>query len=339
MTGAGGFLGRHVVAEALRRGHSVRAIIRPASREPAEWLSGVEVFRADLRGSADLVAAFEDVDVLIHLAAAVGGGDDLQFASTVVGTERLLAAMSRSNTRRMVLASSFSVYDWNRIRGTVTEESPLAGDLYARDGYAVAKVWQERVTRTAAQQHGWQLTVVRPGWIWGSGNSYLSGIGQSAGPFLLLFGALRELALTHVQNCADCFVTCADDARSDNETFNVVDDHRISNWRYAGTYLRNTGSRQWRIPLPYWFCLLVVRLAHLVSRLIFRGKGKLPGILIPCRFQARFNPVRARATKLRRVLDWRPPLSFDEAVAITYPDRQTSVEATTPLVAAAGREH
>ena len=65
--------------------------------------------------------------------------------------------MARSSCRRLVLASSFSVYDWSAIHGELDEQSPVeAGkDLYARDGYSIAKSWQERIVRRAAATHGW----------------------------------------------------------------------------------------------------------------------------------------------------------------------------------------
>ena len=96
-------------------------MVRPAARlEALAWPSSVEVFRADLRTSRDLLRAFEDVDVLIHLAAVVSGGEDAQFAGTVVGTERLLDAMASSTCRRLVLCSSFSVYDFSATRASST---------------------------------------------------------------------------------------------------------------------------------------------------------------------------------------------------------------------------
>ena len=71
-------------------------MVRPAARlEALGWPSSVEVFRADLRTSCELRRAFEGVDVLLHLAAVVSGGEDAQFAGTVVGTERLLAATQK----------------------------------------------------------------------------------------------------------------------------------------------------------------------------------------------------------------------------------------------------
>ena len=159
VTGANGFLGRHVVAALLARGHQVRAVVRdPASLEGCEWASQVEIVRADLRSARQLEPAFDGVDVLVHLAAAVAGRDETQFASTVIGTERLLDAATRTACRRVVLASSFSVYDWSRIAGTLDERSPIepVPDLYQRDGYTIAKSWQERITRRFAEQHSWE---------------------------------------------------------------------------------------------------------------------------------------------------------------------------------------
>jgi UDP-glucose 4-epimerase len=340
VTGANGFLGRHVVDALLRRGHEVRALVRPAAAlDDLGWPVAVEVHRADLRAAADLPSAFEGVDVLVHLAAAVRGGEDAQFAATVAGTERLLGAMSRSQTRRLVLASSFSVYDWSAIRGTLTEESPLedGADLYERDGYAVAKVWQERVARRLAGEHGWQLTVLRPGFIWGRGNEYLAGLGQQLGPLHLVFGPSTRLPLTHVENCADLFAEAVDHPRAVGETFNVIDGDDVRIWGYLGTYLRRTGRREVRLPIPYGLALAGVRLSRRISRGIFRGKGKLPSLLVPCRFEARFKPLRFSNRKAREVLGWTPPLDHAECLRRTFDQPDAGPSRVHPLEGAASR--
>jgi UDP-glucose 4-epimerase len=95
VTGANGFLGRHVVGALLARGVEVRALVRPAARlEELGWPSSVEIFRADLRTSRELRGAFEGVDVLVHLAAVISGGEDVQFAGTVDGNQCLPPAHS-----------------------------------------------------------------------------------------------------------------------------------------------------------------------------------------------------------------------------------------------------
>jgi nucleoside-diphosphate-sugar epimerase len=321
ITGANGFLGRHVVAEFLRRGHAVRALVRPAADlDGLNWPGQVEIIRADLRVAQDLAAAFREVDVLVHLAATVVGSEDAQFAATVVGTERLLNAMALSQTSRLVLASSFSVYDWSAIRGTLTEESPLesGAGLYERDGYAIAKVWQERVVRRAAAAHGWQLTVLRPGFIWGRGNAYLACLGQRLGPMHLVFGGWTRIPLTHVVNCAVLFATATENPGAIGETFNVVDGDEVRIWSYLGEYLRRSGANGFRVPIPYALALVGTRLARWSSRRIFRGKGKLPSLLIPRRFEARFKPLSFSNRKAREILGWQPPLGFADGLRLTY---------------------
>ena len=331
ITGANGFLGRNVVAEYLRRGHTVRALVRPAARlQELNWPGSLEIARADLRDPRDLVSAFAEVDVLVHLAAAVTGGEDAQMAATVVGTERLLEAMAQSRTRRLLLASSFSVYNWSAIRGVLTEESPLeAGShLYERDGYAVAKTWQERVVRREADRYGWDLTVLRPGFIWGRGNDYLACLGQKLGRVYLVFGGSTRIPLTHVVNCANLFAVAAEDPRAIGETFNVVDDDNVRLWVDLGEYLARSGIRGVRVPIPYAVGMTCARLARFTSRQIFRGKGKLPSLLIPSRFEARFKPLRFSNRKAREVLGWRPPFRFEDCLRLTY-------ETPSPLVASA----
>jgi nucleoside-diphosphate-sugar epimerase len=320
VTGAGGFLGRHVVTALLRRGHAVRALVRPSSWvDSRDWVDRAEVVRADLRAPGPLATAFEGVDVLAHLAARVGGNESAQMSDTVVGTERLLEAMARSATRRLVLASSFSVYDWSAVRGTLTEESPLESDfLYRRDGYAIAKTWQERITRRMSREHGWDLTVLRPGFIWGRDHEYLAGIGQKVGQWHLVFGPSTRLPLTHVENCADCFAEAVENPRAVGETFNVVDGHDLSSWRYLGEYLRHGEARARRIPVPYAAALSAALLAEWVNRWFCEGRARLPGLMTPCRFRARFKPLSFSTRKLREVLGWHPPLDLAECLRRTY---------------------
>src|SRR5215475_4947636 len=196
VTGANGFLGRHVVAALLARGVEVRALVRQAARlDELGWPLSVEIFRADLRSSRDLPRAFEDVDVVLHLAAVVSGGEDAQFAGTVAGTERLLEAMAGSACRRLVLCSSFSVYDYSATEGILDEGSPLqqTPDVYTRGGYTIAKWWQERVTRREAEKHGCDLTVLRPGFIWGRDHGYLAALGQRIGRHHIVIGPLTRI--------------------------------------------------------------------------------------------------------------------------------------------------
>lgn len=120
VTGGAGFIGSHVVDEALRRGHgvrmldSLRADVHPRDAAPGAP-AGVELIRGDVRDPDAVVDALLGVDLVCHQAAKVGLGVSLADApdytdSNVTGTAVLLAAMAAGGVRRLVLASSMVVY-------------------------------------------------------------------------------------------------------------------------------------------------------------------------------------------------------------------------------------
>ncbi len=300
-------------------------MVRPASPVPA-WPGDVEIFRADLRAPDDLAPAFADIDAVVHLAAATSGSEEVQFASSVAGTERFLAAMAESSVRRLVLVSSLVVYDWSRARGRLDEFTPLLKDIYGMGAYTIAKVWQERVVTRAAQARAWDLTIMRPGFIWGPEHAEIAGMGRRFGSVHVMFGPFTRLPLTHVANCADCVAAAVDCPASIGEAFNVIDDDRIRVWRYAREYAKRTGQKSVMLPLPYRLGLTLAQLAALVSRSLFGKKGKLPSLLTPSRYEAQFKPVRFSTRKLQNVMNWHPVLDFEKCLQDTYRPAASSEE-------------
>lgn len=321
VTGAGGFLGRHVVGALRGRGHDVVALLRPAASAEGIEGPGVRVARADLRAPAGLDRALDGVQTVVHLAAAVSGDEDAQFASTVIATERLLDAVTESTVERLVLASSIAVYDWEHVDGRLSEDAPTVQDhraLDRRGGYTVAKVWQERLARRAAECQELTLTVLRPGFIWGAGREPLAGIGQGLGPLLLVLGPRRPLPVTYVENCADCFALAATSPAAAGQTLNVVDPSTVTAWRFAAAYLRRTAGAQRGVPVPYRVARAAVLAAARTSRTAFGGESRLPTILTPAHFEARFKPLEVSGERLRTVLGWRAPFTFAEALERAY---------------------
>jgi len=315
VTGSGGFLGRHVVHALLGHGHAVRAVLRPASGDPPpEWKGRAEIVRADLRAPAS-EELFDGVDVLVHLAATMSGSAEAAFAGTVVSTEKLCETMLRTgSTRRVVLASSFSVYDWTAPKRALTEETPIEPKPYDRDGYAVMKIWQERVVRRLAAEQGWTLTVLRPGFIYGPAWPEVGGAGISLKKLFLVVSPFSSLPLTHVENCAQAFAVAAEKGLAG--TFNIIDDESITAWRYAGKFLSHSGAI--RIPVPYWLGLGVAYSAQCVSRILFPPSGgKLPAFLVPQRYRARFRPLEFPNRRAKETLGWSSKPFFDSARALT----------------------
>lgn len=307
LTGAGGFLGRALGPALVREGHTVRALMRRRSDSPEPALaSGVQPWWGDLR-TADLDAALAGVDAVVHLAAVFAGDVMEQFLGTVVPTEILLSAMVRAGVRRLVLVSSLSVYDWRAPARALTEESPLEHSLELRDGYAITKTWQERVCRRAAQGHGWRLTVIRPGFIWSGERPWVEGVGIRLGSTVLVNGPLRRLPLTHVESCAECIARSVACDAANGETLNAIDSDDVRAWQHAGELIRGgVANLRRRIAVPYSLGLGLAFLARGVARLLLGPESRLPGVLIPERYRARFRSLRFPNQKAIAVLGWKP---------------------------------
>jgi dTDP-L-rhamnose 4-epimerase len=118
LTGGAGFIGRHVLNELMARKHGVRVLdsLRPDVHKSV-WTppAGVEFHKADVRDRDVVERALQGMDAVIHLAAKVGLGVDVQdlpdyASSNDAGTAELLAAMARTGVKRLILASSMVVY-------------------------------------------------------------------------------------------------------------------------------------------------------------------------------------------------------------------------------------
>jgi nucleoside-diphosphate-sugar epimerase len=318
VTGAGGFLGSHVVERLLADNHDVTALMRPASRQPA-WADRTRIHKIDLRQPAGLDEALAGIDTVVHVAAATSGSEDAQFASTVGGTEKLLAAMAKAGTKRLVLVSSFVVYDFAKAARVLDEDTPLDGSIYEMGGYAIAKYWQELIVLRHAKATGCVTSILRPGFIWGEGHTTPAGMGRKVGPLFFVIGLGNAIPLTHVANCADCIVAAATREAASGQVFNVVDAGPVSAWRFAGDYLKNAKIRAVRVPVPYWLGKAMAGAATGLSRWRFGKRGQLPSLLASRRFEAQFKPLTFSTAKLEQVLSWSPPLTYQDCLKRSFP--------------------
>ena len=224
ITGAGGYLGRAVVARARAQGHTVRALVRDAAQTPAEWAQdgGITVQAVALDGltPADLAG----VDAVLHLAAAMTGDDAAQEAGTLAPMRALLAAMAGcAPVPRLVLASSISVYGGMQPGDHVTTSTPLEPVPQARDAYTRAKLGQESLARAHATATGGDLAILRIGAIWGPGRLWNGHLGLAKGPLLIRMGSGGQIPLAHVETAAAMVLRAARVTLTGLRVANVLD--------------------------------------------------------------------------------------------------------------------
>ncbi len=317
ITGATGFVGSYAVADALAAGHQVAALVRPASANPLASIADhprLSLVRADLRDRRSLVGALDDVDAVIHLAAAKAGDFSTQFAGTVLTTENLLTAMTDSPVKRLVAVSTFSVYDNTRLRAgsELDESSPIERSASRRDEYARTKLIQETLYREASTD--FEVAILRPGMIYGRDNLWHSLLGSPLGPRFLKVGGRSILPMTYVENCVHAMTLALSGEAAVGATLNIVDDNLPSQAEYIRA-LQPYYSIPRSIAVPWPALRSFARgIAYLNGRLL-DGRGKFPGIVVPERLDARFKPFRYPNRAAKKALGWTPRYSLDQAFA------------------------
>jgi len=164
ITGANGFIGR-AMAERLRTlGAEVGGVDLVA--DPKH-----DVVAGDITEPQQWAAALDGVDTVIHTAALLGAAFPLELAwkVNVLGTSRVLGASVEAGVRRFVHFSSIAAYGFGFPDG-VDESYPtqVNGDVYTD-----TKINSEAVALTAHAAKQIDVTVIRPGDVWGPGSVWV----------------------------------------------------------------------------------------------------------------------------------------------------------------------
>ena len=166
ITGAGGFIGSHLVADQLRRGREVTAVdlhtdrLQPLANDPS-----LHIVTADFTDAAQIDPLLPGHDVCFHLASAhleTGVTDDYYWQVNVAGTEQFVRRCHQAGIGRFVHCSSVGVY------GDI--ETPPADENFRCHpdvAYEKSKLAGEKAVLGYAQESGYELTVVRPAWVYG----------------------------------------------------------------------------------------------------------------------------------------------------------------------------
>ena len=320
VTGAGGFLGRAVVAKGAEAGHDIIAMVRPkGSLEETRWPGAVSIVRGDLRQAGQWQNQLEGIEAVIHLAASPSGDLSEQFAGTVIATENLLASLP-STVRRFVHVSSFSVYDYGAIGAhqELDEQSAVELRPQRRDAYTWTKLIQEKlvVDHWEAERSA-SLVIIRPGAIFGPGKDWDFGRAMQLGGFDLIFAPFARMRLTYVDNCADAIVRALD-LPEGGGPFNIVDRDLPTHASYH-RMCRRAGALTGRAVYVPWVVVATGGLLiRAINRMFFKGRAKLPEILDYPRQQARWKPLQYRHGRAVKELGWTPGISIAEGVIRTF---------------------
>ena len=303
VTGAGGFIGSHVVESLTEAGHEVRALAHYNSRGSWGHLDGssatahpkLEVRLGDVTDASMVRALVDGCDVVLHLAALIGipysyHAPASYVATNVSGTLNILEACRAARVRRVVVTSTSEVYGTARYT-PIDEKHPLQG----QSPYAASKIAADKLAESYFCSFDLPVVTLRPFNTFGprqSARAVIPTVLTQAlnGASEIRLGNLQpKRDLTFVEDTARAFLLAAEAPGIEGEVIHFGQGQAVSVGELAQRCLDAVGSK---------------------ARIISVSERQRPE-------KSEVGLLLCDHAKARRVLSWTPQVSLDEGLRRT----------------------
>src|SRR3954466_9113578 len=222
VTGATGFVGRHLLSGLAEKGQRVRAMYRDEARRERFLKHGEMAIGGDICDPAVMRKALDGVDTVYHCAAAHSTAPPDEIRKTnLAAVECLLdAAKSVAANARIVLLSSLNVLGNGSFeRGTEDLPRQVTRDIHA-DLKSAAESVAER-----AIAGGQDIVILRPGLIYGKGDLNFAKLARaiSRGKFVFIGSQNNIVPIVHVTDVVQAMMLAAQTPGASHRVFNITD--------------------------------------------------------------------------------------------------------------------
>ena len=250
VTGGTGFVGRAMVAELNRAGHTIHLLARHAGSENIASFAAkhsAQVRPGNILDPDSLTDACLGIDAVIHLVGIISeGGRQTYEAVHVEGTRNMIEASHRAGVKRFVHMSG------------------LGTRPNARARYHQSKWAAEEIVR----QSGLTSTIFRPSIVYGSGDGFVNLFAQIArrSPMVPIIGkGESKFQPIAVRNVARAFVATLNEPRAENETFALAGSEVLTLNEIVDAILRALKRKRLKFHLP----VRVARIQAIILEFLF----------------------------------------------------------------------
>ena len=282
ITGAAGFTGHHMVAEAVKAGFQVRATDVSSRYYSAMFEAlGVEFVKSDLTRNKGLDELLQGVESVIHVAGIhdYSTPDKVIFAVNTRAVENLCDAAIRAGVNRFMHFSSVGVYGYSSNPGKpVKEDDPKVTP--PSNNYNASKWEGEKIVQRYIHEKGLRATIFRPAAIYGSRSEYglylvfKMAFDERKKKKKLILGQGNKIeAFLHVEDMCRAVIHAYDNENMIGEAYNVADDTHIPTTEFYNLVNREFIGREkdfFHLPLS------VAKVIAIISQFIARRLGTKP---------------------------------------------------------------
>lgn len=309
VTGASGFIGRHLVHRLLGQGASLRIVTRHPDRLPREWAGRVQIVACSLADGATIQSAVEGVTLVFHLAGETNHVGAMQ-AVNVDATWNLVRAACTVGVKRFVHLSSVGVIGAER-EGEIAEDEPCR----PKNEYERTKLGGEQAVLDMARTSSCDFAVVRPTIVFGEGgnrsrDSLLELLRAVQCGCFAFIGRQAVANYVYVGDVVDAMLRLSERSSPGGEIFHVADPAPMR--EFVGAIAETLGVTCPSRTVPAWA-------AHAAAAGMEAANHVLgtPAPLTRSRVRALSSGCRFTADKLRRQAGVTLPFGYRMGLART----------------------
>lgn len=311
VTGATGFLGRHLIPALCRAGHSVRILTRtPAQHTWLAHFPNVEIIQGDILDKTALIQAVQGCEYVIHAAGnfRFWGEEEAFYQANLSGTQNILQASLQAQVKRFVYISTVAVIGQPNPEQVIDEGQ----SAHPADAYQKSKLAAETEIINASQQ-GLSCVILRAGAFYGPLGSYafnrLFFKDPMRGLIMQMDRGRHVIFPVYVGDVAAMSIAALTKGRS-GEIYNISG-ASITHKDAFDIICREANIRFPRISVPGWTGIALSHVLEAVARLT----GHEPFYPLNLRSYV-YNDWHVSSEKARRELGF-IPLDFTEGVRRT----------------------
>jgi len=247
VTGAGGFIGSHVVEALVAEGADVRAFVHYNGRNDwgnlehvaADVLGAVEIVAGEIQDPFAVARATTGCKVVFHLAALIGipysyVAPKSYVDTNITGTVNVLEAARAMGIERVVHTSTSETYGTAQY-APIDEEHPLQG----QSPYSATKIGADKIAESYHRSFGLPVTTLRPFNTFGPRQSLRAVIptimGQALSGREIRLGSVTPVRdFTFVTDTARAFLAVASDSATVGKTLNAGTGRGVTIGELAG---------------------------------------------------------------------------------------------------------